>query len=497
MNSQNGGIKMERIKKIVEIIVFFFIVTIPLILTDWKGGSYSPSEQRMLAEFPVQYDNTTGKLETSQSNIENWISDNIGFRSLFVKLATNLKYNVFRQSASEKVLIGRDGWLFFNQDNNIELATGDVVFSESELETIAYNQQQISNWYKSRGINYVLWLSPSKATVYTEYLPMSDNVVSITPVDIVADYIREHTDVIVYNSKDILMEAKNNGLGQLYHKTDSHWNQRGSYYAYQGLHKVMKDSGILYDDPVSATFVVGTHKGEFSAMLGDEDLLKPEEAPIAEFIQNSYQLTSGELYNRVIDIKNRMGTPGFGAEIFLNSSNNGCLEIYGDSMTASAWSVPQYLAEHFGRVIYFPIRNVSIESDSVAEPDTVVFHCAERLLKSYMLPHGNVPYPEDYLYHGAEYIGADFDGTNVTVTVKNTSEFEWTRYKGINCHLRINGEDVGIRAYIPENVTVAVGETITFTFENVGEIYSNANTVDVQMLREGIRYFDQYLVIKD
>ena len=57
-----------------------------------------------------------------------------------------------------------------------------------------------------------------------------DYTVGTTAADILTDYIKANTDVKVINVKDGLIPAKE--AGQLYLKTDTHWNQLGSYNAY-------------------------------------------------------------------------------------------------------------------------------------------------------------------------------------------------------------------------------------------------------------------------
>lgn len=83
------------------------------------------------------------------------------------------------------------------------------------------------------------------------------------------------------NVKDGLIPAKE--AGQLYLKTDTHWNQLGSYNAYSYILSQMKEYGCDYGEPVSVTFGQGEYQGEFSAMLGSPDVLKPEKTPVAEW----------------------------------------------------------------------------------------------------------------------------------------------------------------------------------------------------------------------
>lgn len=383
--------RKTKVLKTIFLLLFAVIITVPIVTTDFLGGKYSPIEQRNLAGFPITKDQETGELDISRSGIQNWISDNIGQRNNLIELGVNFKYNLLGQSTSEKVLIGKDDWLYYTPDHNIEIATGEYPLSKDDLKLIAQNQQAISDYYKSIGVSYILMLTPSKVSIYPEYLPMSSKAVLKTPVDVVSEYLRENTDVVVYNSKDALLEAKNSGVGQLFHKTDTHWNEKGSYYVYRGLHKTMVKNGILDDEPIDVTFKDGEYKGEFSAMLGNFDLLPAEPAPIAEWNVGSVEVKEGELFDNVQKAENEKGSHQ-GANLYTNSSvKELCAEIYGDSQIENIRKIPQYLSEHFSTFVKYSVRNISSVVDSAVNPDVVIFSCSERYINSVLLQSGELP----------------------------------------------------------------------------------------------------------
>ena len=380
--------------KIIFLFLFTAVIIVPVATMDVLGGGYSPIEQRNLAVFPLNKNNETGKLEVSKVGVSDWISDNIGFRNELLKLCVNFKYKALGQSTSEKILIGKDGWLFYTMDNNTKIAIGEYPLTDEDLKIIAQNQQCISDYYKSVGKFYILMLMPSKVSIYSEYLPMGNKNIDKTPVDIVAEYLRENTDVVVYNAKDALLEAKNDGAGQLYHKTDTHWNEKGAYYTYKGLHQTMLDNGILNDKVVEVTFGQGEYKGEFSSMLGDSNILPSEEAPVINWNMQSIEIQDGLLYSAVQEKENQYGTHQ-GANLFSNPSKLLTAQIYGDSQIEVIRKIPQLLSEHFSTFVKYSVRNVSITVDDVVNPDVVIFSCSERFINPLLLQQANVPYLSD------------------------------------------------------------------------------------------------------
>jgi hypothetical protein len=370
----------QKTRYIIIPAIFILLLVCPLLFTDWAGGKMSLTENRMLAPFPISINHTSGKLVGDQNGAENWISDNIGFRQVFVQTYTQIKNRVLGLTTSNHVLIGTDGWYYYTLDNNIEIATGEYPLNEKMLEDIAKYQQAISDYYHSVGKEYILMLTPSKVSIYPEYLPMSDRVVAITPVDIVADYLSKNTDVVVYNAKDTLLQHRS--AGQLFHKTDTHWNDLGSYTAYSGLFEVMKQHGIISGDPIDVEFVEGDFRGEFSAMMGNNNLLPTEKAPIAQWASSSFLISEGEQFEKATAIQHRLN-PAMGCAILQNDSiNNGkTLQIYGDSQFLIGRKIPCYFAEHFSTVFNYAIRNISVSVDEIGNPDVIVFSCSERYIK--------------------------------------------------------------------------------------------------------------------
>lgn len=418
---------------IVTSIVFLLMLIIPVITMDWIGGSYSDNEQRMLAAFPISVNEETGKLETNTTDITEYINDNIGFRNFFVKVGANVKYNVLNQSTSDKVLLGKDGWMYYTPDNNIEIATGDYPLTDEDLAVIAQNQQIVSDYYKSIGVDYILMLTPSKVSIYPEYLPMSDQAVEKNVVDIVAEYLRENTDVTVYNAKEPLIKAKEENVGQLYHKTDTHWNQLGSYYVYLGLHELMVEKGILSDNPIEATFSEGTYKGEFSKMLGDADLLNAEVTPIANWNTSYTKVTDGETYEAISEVQKKYDKK-YSADYLKNDSvSEKCLQIYGDSQLMLVRNIPLLLSEHFNEVVNYRIRQVSVNVDKAANPDIVLYSVSERYVNSLLTKAADVP----NLVHSLSL-------------PDKVEEFQTQSHGGM--FIRINGEKPETQKIIPSSL---------------------------------------------
>ena len=141
---------MKKIVNIAFIIIFFLILTIPLLTSDFKGGAVSELEKRVLSPFPKLV-NDNGNIQLSEvKKLDQWISDNVGFRETCVDLYTKLMVKGLNVSSSDRVMSGKNGWFFYTPDNNIEVGLGKLLLDESSLKAIADKQQRISDYYKKK-----------------------------------------------------------------------------------------------------------------------------------------------------------------------------------------------------------------------------------------------------------------------------------------------------------------------------------------------------------
>lgn len=368
------------------------MLILPVLLLNRVPNKVSNTENRKLAAFPNFFDKEGKWSPDLKTGFENWINDNIGLRDQFLKIAANIKVKVFHISTSEKVHIGKDGWFFYTNDNNLKIASGEYPLDDLMLETIARKQQAISNYYKSQGINYILVLTPSKASVYPEYIGGADYKVDVSPIDIVEDYLRQNTDVKVLNTKRNLI--KNKEKEKLYLKTDTHFTQYGSYLVYRSICNYLIDHSIILDDaPTNVEISKGNLRGEFSAMLGVPDLLRPEEVPMVEWKKHTTEIKTGKQYEMINNLcKQDNDTKRYQPYLYENPKVDGkTLLIYGDSQWMPMRNIPRLLGEHFGEVASIRMRSPNITMDSIVQPDVVIFGCSERYINTILLRDLTVP----------------------------------------------------------------------------------------------------------
>ena len=229
------------------------------------------NEMRQLATRPsfniIQADHFPQQFET-------YFNDHFGYRNTLIYLNSKLNHRLFRQSSSEKVLIGKEKWLFYTQDNIVNDYRGINAFSKAELEQWKNILEQRQKWLAEQGIAYLFVVAPNKTSIYPEHLPNSiQKVREQTPLDQLTTYLHKNSAVNFYDLRPALIEKKE--IGKLYHMTDTHWNQRGAFIAYNAiihqLHSFFPQMKALRLDELNIS-TQNNFSGDLATILGLQDI---------------------------------------------------------------------------------------------------------------------------------------------------------------------------------------------------------------------------------
>jgi len=137
------------------------------------------------------------------------------------------------------VLIGREGWLFYNQDNLYEDFRCTRPFSTAEVDEWCAVLEARRAWLARRGIHYLLVVAPNQQTIYGRYMPRAmTRVGSASRLDQLYDALRKRSDVTFVDLREPLRNAA--GPWITYNKTDTHWNDYGAFVAYGEMGRVIR-----------------------------------------------------------------------------------------------------------------------------------------------------------------------------------------------------------------------------------------------------------------
>jgi len=236
-------------RSIDRIYVLFFLtgIWLPLIGGVLRIGSLATTEKRRLASFPVirpthkelaRNDTVLGaylaSLEQYPREFDAYYDDHFGFRTSFIRAHSIFMYYGLGMSPTSKVVRGKDGWLYYAGQGNIETYRGEDLFDEAELDTWTERFEEIEEWLADRDVRYLVVIAPSKPNIYPEFLPSSVRKVgTVTRLDQLQARLAERTKVELLDLRPALLRAKRDGL--VYLKHDSHWSMFGGFSAYRAL----------------------------------------------------------------------------------------------------------------------------------------------------------------------------------------------------------------------------------------------------------------------
>jgi hypothetical protein len=164
-----------------------------------------------------------------------YFEDQFGFRSELIAWYAAYKTQVWHSSPiPEKVLMGKNNWLYTVEDSLMEDYRGMRKFKQAQLEEIYANLMYRKKRLLQMGIEYYVIIAPNKQTIYHEFIPSK-----YTRVDPQTRWLQTKTflnqqgnNFIIDPTEELLRQKQ---AYPSYFKTDLHWNNMGAYYASQML----------------------------------------------------------------------------------------------------------------------------------------------------------------------------------------------------------------------------------------------------------------------
>lgn len=339
------------------------------------------NENRKLAK-PPEFHFTVSAIQKYPAAYTKYFNDHFGFRKWLVTGNFLLKHQLLGVSPSSQVIVGKDGWLFYTGEGEVNDSRAITRFEGERLEHWARSLEMKRVWLEKQGIHYLFVIAPNKSTVYREFMPDSHNRVrEKTGIDDLIDYLRANTRVAVVDVRPALQAAKT--TERLYHRTDTHWNDYGAFIAYQ---EIMKQLVRWYPSLKMHTldeFEVSRSVGagaDLAGLIGGSDHLAEEYVKLRP--RGKYSLPLAEINDEAkspVSVEHA-GTAPLRALFFRDSF--------------FSWVTP-FLADHFAYSCYYwkywnsatPIE----EMLAVTRPNIVIEEIAERRLTSGMADFVGAP----------------------------------------------------------------------------------------------------------
>ena len=343
-------------------------------------------ENRVPAELPKLSWNFKA-IQEAPAGFEKYFVDRFAFRTEMVTERNTLLVKAFSVSPSNGVLIGKDNWLYYLLDGDDQTLRHARLFSQEEL--MAWNSalEQRKNWLAKRGIKYTFILAPSKCSIYPEHVPDSHYLINKTSrVDQLVAYLKEHSAVDVLDLRQALIDQK--PIGQLYFRTDTHWNKLGAMLAGSTVINHLREQLPNLKPSAGAKDFTVSYKlvehGDLVRLMGVDGLLTEQQPVLSRQNGEGWKLS----HNPPQPVKGdpRDAYKPLATQCFPLDETRPKAVLFGDS-----FSVPltAYLAPSFCRVYLdrdthsAPAGRFLVDVIKKEKPDVVLQELTERKL---MLP---------------------------------------------------------------------------------------------------------------
>lgn len=200
------------------------LLLMPLIFMPVAGFQKAES-QASQTEFPSLRENGQWNIHFL-AELGEYFNHSFAFRNHLITAYNGVMAEVFRTSMEDDVIMGKDGYLFYRDTLDDYQKTGSM--DARKIENTVYNLELLEKILDRQGISFVFTIAPNKNSLYGEYMP--------------GRYQKLRTEASSYsNSERFQEQLEGRKLSyvnlfslfqshseELYHKTDSHWNNEGA-----------------------------------------------------------------------------------------------------------------------------------------------------------------------------------------------------------------------------------------------------------------------------
>ncbi len=248
-------------------VAVFFAASLTLSLGIFFAGPSQAGANEQLSKPPVLVSNDAYNPDLLSDSAA-WVSDHFFLRQELITMHNRLSA-ITQTSGAEDVVLGRDGWLYY--DSTMDNYTGQNLMTDRELFSAATNLELMASYCREQGKEFLFVIAPNKNALYPENMP--DTGISNPRQDAKNLHKELTARQVPYVDLFALFDAQEEPL---YFAHDSHWNSKGASLAADAINDALGKPSHYFNDPFSAT---APHQGDLYEMLypAGQD---PEQDPV-------------------------------------------------------------------------------------------------------------------------------------------------------------------------------------------------------------------------
>ncbi len=333
--------------------VLLVLLAVPVFtpMPRWREFSQAPEQWNLLS--------LAKSLDGLLPAYEQHFNEHFLGRERLIRLDYDFRLHVLGETVYHDVLIGKDGWLYYTGEGNLDYYQRSTPLSPAQLAAITRRIEATQTALRARGIAFALVVAPNKETIYPQYLP--DGVPVLGQESQLDQLLAYAPGLPILDLRPALLAERSSA--QLYFRTDTHWNPYGAYLAYRavldGLRPQLSLPAQRLEDFERTS---QDSRGDLAALLMTSAPLREESIDLTpRFTRRAvFPATEGRtVVSQVADVS----LPA--AVIYRDSFFNG---------------LTPYFAEHFHQAVYLWSYDVDLDFIDAQKPDLVLLEVAERYL---------------------------------------------------------------------------------------------------------------------
>ena len=358
---------MKRYGSTIFMIIFLTILLIPSVGMLVFGPSESENGEELV--MPVIYSEEGGFNRNYLQELSDIFEQRFAFRKQLVTAYSFISENVFGTSAQSGVIVGNDGWLFFN-DTLADYQRTNLL-NGRQIHNAVRHLELINEYCEGNGIEFIFVIAPNKNTLYPGYMPYYlIQGEGQTNRQMLFDLLSD-TDInyIDFGSYDTFIDSDT----VYYFHRDSHWNNMGAAIVSNAILTLgnIEHHNYVYDE---YTFIED-HNGDLDQMIHPSSVVP--EADV--YFNNMPEFT----YVNEIE-------SNFDPRIYTTAGGTGSLLMYRDSFGSS---LLPFMAEPFASAFFSRSNSCQINDFISNNPDILVFEKAERFISQLCGSPSRLPAP--------------------------------------------------------------------------------------------------------
>ncbi|WP_275782871.1 alginate O-acetyltransferase AlgX-related protein [Pararhizobium gei] len=298
---------------------------------------------------------------------------------------------IIKAPGGARGLIGKENWLFLVGDSNDVFSelTGRQIMSDEAIARYGEVFRQRKSTFDALGIPYFFFVAPTKEMVYEDRLPHGYDIIYETFPSTPVLRVAREAGVPGGYLREVVKAARSGG--EVYYRTDTHWNLYGGHAAYAEVHRqlseVMSLTPVIEWDAVKLT-EPQPYRGDLANKV--KMVLIPDAVPrFLEVAEGAIPVSDyDETFSKIVSPMNyKIGEVADYLKVsptrdtVVHETEDSSLPtamVFRDSF---ALALMPYLSNHFSRIVYVWKPEPNFDLIAKEKPDVVININLDRFLR--------------------------------------------------------------------------------------------------------------------